>query len=117
MPLFSSLSFDAKRIDDGRIEPAGELTGLQALTFPPSMFTTRQVAWLQARLPDSLQSESLAPTMRLQQSLEEDDKDVLLVGMRKPFLNSVRDAARIRKHEAGFLEMVDDFPAQSDPQA
>jgi hypothetical protein len=73
------------------------------------MFTTRQVAWLRARLPDSLQSESLAPTMQFRPTLEEDDKDVLLVGKRKPFLNSVRDAARIRKHVDGFWATVEEF--------
>ena len=55
-----ALAFDAKRIDDGRIEPVAELTALEALTFRLSMFTTRQVAWLRVRLPSSLLSESLA---------------------------------------------------------
>jgi hypothetical protein len=106
-----SLDFDAKRIDDGRIEPLGELTGLDALTFPTSMFTTRQVAWLRARLPASLQSESLAPVRPVELPLDDHEKakDVLLVGKRKPFLNSVSDAARIRTHVDGFWQMVDDF--------
>jgi hypothetical protein len=104
-----SLDFNAKRIDDGRIEPVGELTGLERLTFPSSMFTTRQVAWLRARLPASLKSESLAPVRHFKPTLEEDDKDVLLVGKRKPFLNSVSDAARIKKHVDGFWQMVEDF--------
>jgi hypothetical protein len=91
------------------IEPVGELTGLDALTFPSSMFTTRKVAWLQARLPDSLQSPSLAPIRQSKPAPGEDGTDVLLVGKRKPFLNSVADAARIRKHMDGFWQMVEDF--------
>jgi len=106
-----SLTFNAKRIDDGRIEPLGELIRLEALTFPPNMFTTRQVAWLRARLPASLDSASLAPIVPLEQPFETGGKtrDVLLVGKHKPFLNSVTDQVRIRKHVEGFFQMVDDF--------
>lgn len=106
-----SLNFNAKRINDERIEPLGELKRLEALRFPPRQFTTRQVAWLRARLPASLESASLAPLVQLERPLELGGKtrDVLLVGKRKPFLNSVTDAARIRKHVDGFLQMVDDF--------
>jgi hypothetical protein len=107
-----SLDFDAKRIDDGRIEPVGELSGLEELNFPSNMFTTRQVAWLRARLPASLASESLAPLRHLEGSIHDERGkalDVLPVGKRKPFLNSVSDAARISKHVDGFWQMVDEF--------
>ena len=110
-----SLKFDAKRIDDGRIEPLGKLTGLQALTFPANMFTTRQVAWLRARLPASVESEMLAPVIRYEPSPDDhgDTRDALLVGKRKPFLNSVTHAGRIKKHAGEFWQMVSDF--QRDP--
>jgi hypothetical protein len=104
-----SLTFEAIRVGDSRIEPVGELTGLEELQFSSNMFTTRQVAWLRARLPDSLQSESLKPIRQFKPALEEDDEDVLLVGKRKPFLNSVSDAGRIKKHVDGFWQMVEDF--------
>jgi hypothetical protein len=107
-----SLEFNAKRIDDGRIEPIGELTGLEELKFPTSMLPVRQVAWLRARLPASIKSDSLAPVVKVQPPLLEDDgrtKDVCLVGKRQPFLNSASDAARIKKHVDGFWQMVDDF--------
>lgn len=110
-----SLKFSAKRINDGRVEPLAALQKLEALSFPRNQFTTRQVAWLRARLPKSLESESLEPVNHLSPPLEYDGKvrDVLLVGKRKPFLNSVEHAARIRKHIDGFRQMVDDF--RSDP--
>lgn len=106
-----SLTFNAKRIDDERIEPLGELQRLEALRFPPRQFTIRQVAWLRARLPAALESASLAPLVHLERPLELGGRtrDVLLVGKRKPFLNSVTDAERIRKHVDGFAQMVDDF--------
>jgi hypothetical protein len=105
------LNFNAKRIDDGRIEPLGELRRLETLWFPPRQFTTRQVAWLRARLPDSLESASLGPVVQLEQPLELGGRtrDILLVGKRKPFLNSAIDAARVRTHVDGFTQMVADF--------
>ncbi len=109
-----SLKFSAKRIDDDRIEPLGTLTGLQKLGFPTSMFTTRQVAWLRARLPDTVRSRTLAPVVHCQPVPDWDDNtDTLLVGKRKPFLNSVTHAKRISKHVDEFWQMVDEFRRDS----
>lgn len=74
------------------------------------MFTTRQVAWLRAKLPASVKSDSLAPVLSVQLSPDDEDtRDVLLTGKRKPFLNSVTEAARIKRHTDGFWQMVDQF--------
>jgi hypothetical protein len=111
-----SLDFTAKRVEDGRIQPLGELVGLQELTVPTNLFTTRQVAWLRARLPDSLQSRCLAPVVRLERPYELNGRlrDVLLVGKRKPFLSSEADHARIRRHTEAFEAMVEDFRRDPD---
>lgn len=108
-----SLKLSAKRIDDGRIEPLAALHQLESLSFSSKQFTTRQVAWLRARLPESLQTEALEPLRRFSPPLQGDGKvlDVLLVGKRRPFLNSVRDEARIRKHVEEFRVLVAQFRA------
>lgn len=113
LPGLQSLSLSAKKIEDGRVDPLGQLQQLQSLSFSAKQFTTRQVAWLRSRLPESLQSEALDPLRRYAQPLKYDDKerDVLLVGKGKPFLNSVTDAERIRKHVAEFNRLVDQFRA------
>jgi hypothetical protein len=97
----------------GRIEPLAALQGLRSLSFSPKQFTTSQVAWLRARLPDSLQSGALEPVRQLSHPMTVNgkDRDTLLVGKRKPFLSSVQDAARIRKHTEQFNRMVADFRA------
>jgi hypothetical protein len=107
------LKLSAKRINDGRIEPLGALQALSALSFSSKQFTTAQVAWLRARLPDSLQCEALEPLRHLSPPLRVGGKvlDVLLVGKRKPFLNSADDAARIQKHVGQFGKMVAEFRA------
>lgn len=105
-----SLTFSAKRIDDDRVEPLAELTQLDELEFPTSMFTTRQVAWLRARFPETFRSRVLAPIVHFEPSPDsEDTTDTLLVGKRKPFLNSVTHAARISKHVNEFWQTVDEF--------
>lgn len=113
----TSLSLSARRIEDGRVEPLGNLQQLEALSFPAKQFTMRQVAWLRARLPESLVADALEPLRRYTKPLTYNgkDRDVLLVGKRKPFLNSVVDAERIRKHVAEFDRLVAQFRA--DPSA
>lgn len=105
-----TLTFSFRRIDDGRIEPVGELTGLETLDMPTNMFTTRQFAWLRSRLPDTVKSRVLSPLADIT-PFEEGGKikDVLLVGKRKPFLSTAADQARINKHVDEFWQMVDAF--------
>ncbi|MFT3970443.1 MAG: hypothetical protein QM695_09220 [Micropruina sp.] len=101
----------AKKITDGRVEPLAALRNLESLSFSSRQFTTEQVAWLRAHLPASLHSGALEPLRRFSPPLagEHKDLDVLLVGKRKPFLNSVLDRARIEKHVEKFGEMVARF--------
>lgn len=108
-----SLKLSAKRIEDGRVEPLAALQHLESLSFSSKQFTTRQVAWLRARLPDSLQTDALQPLQHFSKPLQGEGKDldVLLVGKRKPFLNSALDASRIRKHIDQFEQLVADFKA------
>jgi hypothetical protein len=117
LPDLRSLWLSAKKIQDGRVEPLGRLQHLESLTFSAKQFTMRQVAWLRARLPESLASEALEPVRRYSKPLtyHGKERDVLLVGKRKPFLNSVLDADRIRKHVTDFNQLVDAFRA--DPSA
>lgn len=111
-----SLSLLPKRIDDGRIQPLGSLTNLEKLLIPFNLFTTEQIAWLRARLPETLESDALNALLPLTTPFEVDGKllDVLLVGKRKPWLNSELDAARIQKHVSRFEEMVTSFRNEPD---
>lgn len=116
------LSFSARRITDGRIQPLASLTQLDRLAFPANLFTTSQVAWLRARLPESVQSHVLGPLFRLgpvinasDKTVIEMDKDILVVGRRKPALNSRRDDARIQRYVAEFARLVQGF--RDDPSA
>jgi hypothetical protein len=116
------LTFNARRLDDGRIQPLASLRSLQSLGFPANLFTTSQVAWLRARLPESVQSHVLGPLMPLgpiknlsDNTVTELDKNVLVVGKRKPALSSRRDGARIQKYVDEFERLVQRF--RDDPGA
>jgi len=107
-----SLEFMPRRIADGRVDALGGLDKLEHLYCPSNLFTSRQFAWLRARLPRASESRVLQPLVNLPRPLGE--KDVLLVGRGKPFLNSGTDAVRISKHVDQFNRYVAEYVA--DPQ-
>lgn len=102
-----SLTFSAKKIADGRIEPLAHLTQLEHLEFPAYQFTTRQVAWLKARLPASIESRVLAGHWRIDKPLQHKgkNKDTIIVGKGKVRLvDSEKDRALLERH-------IDEFNA------
>lgn len=115
-----ALDFSEVRIDDGRIEPLAKLRRLQSLAFAANQFTTRQVAWLRARLPESLRSRSLEPVWSGKEPQTNAEKivwDTIVVGKRKPFLHSKRDAERIRQYVDDFWTLVAEFRRSPRPSA
>jgi hypothetical protein len=107
-----SLCFMPRKVVDSRVDALGGLKNLEYLDCPSNRFTSRQFAWLRARLPQARESRVLQPLVRLARPLE--DKDVMLVGRGKPFLNSVVDAGRIKKHVDQFERDVAEFIANPD---
>jgi hypothetical protein len=110
-----SLDLGVRRIGDGRIEPLGGLVGLESLGFPSNLFTTAQVAWLRARLPEGLASPSLDAVRTFDPPLAgpRGPVDTLPAGKRKPFLSSDRDHVRIARLVAQFDALVERY--RSDP--
>jgi hypothetical protein len=101
------LSFSAKKILDGKIEPIAYLSQLERLSFPTRLFTTQQVAWLKANLPDTVTSKELNAYWTLERPLIINGKarDTFIVGKRKPLLDSVQDEERIKKYVDQFDKM------------
>jgi hypothetical protein len=98
------LSFSAKKIEDDRIEPLACLKGLEHITFPGNLFTTEQVAWLKAKLPETIESKVLNALWTIDKPLAIGGKakDTFIVGKRKPFLDSNADKKRIEKYADQF---------------
>jgi hypothetical protein len=106
------LDFSAKHILDDRIQPLASLTALESVSFPTRLFTTEQCAWLRARLPVTATGRVLEPSMKLDKPLV-NGKDTLIIGKRKPWLNSGKDAERIARYEAQFWQLVEGFRGSS----
>jgi hypothetical protein len=101
------LDFDARRIEDDRVQPLASLPSLEVVDFPLRMFTTEQCAWLRAHLPVSVRGRSLVPAQSLNKPIG--TKDTFIIGKGKPFLNSKTDAARIARYTDAFWALVEDF--------
>jgi len=99
------LSFALRKVDDGRIQPLAHLTKLERLDCPSNLFTTEQLAWLRAHLSDTVESRVLAPV----QQFDKPDRDVLVMGKRKPFLNSQADARKLQRYVDDYWKMVARF--------
>lgn len=106
-PALKNLAFSAKKIVDGKIEPLAHLKQLEELSFSSNLFSTGQVAWLKAHLPDTVASKVLNAYWTIEKPLKigGKDKDTVIVGKRKPILSSVADKARISRYVEGFNEM------------
>lgn len=118
-----SLWFALKKIDDGRIQPLAGLQGLGLLRCPSNLFTTEQLAWLRARLPDAVRGSVLQPIEMLARPIEiagSPSRDVLVMGKRKPFLSSTADASRIQRYVDNYWRLVEryrDDPTLEPPAA
>ena len=105
------LSFAVDKVEDGRIQPLARLTRLEHLECPTNLFTTEQLAWLRARLPATATGRVLGPVQQLDRPLAGHGpvRDTLVIGKRKPFLNSHTDAARLQRYVAAYWTMVARF--------
>jgi hypothetical protein len=106
-PALKNLAFSVKKIVDGKIEPLAHLKQVEQLSFSSKLFSTEQVAWLKAHLPDTIVSTVLNAhvTMDKPVMINRKDIDTIIVGKGKPMLSSVADKARISRYVEQFNQM------------
>ncbi len=112
-----NLSLNPTKIDDGQVSPISLLPNLKFLNFSSRLFRFEQIAWLAARLPRQVECDYLRPFVSLRAGTL-NDADVMILGKGKPFLNSSRDAQRIKRYVDEFERLVDLFrknPAEPEP--
>lgn len=96
------LEITFSKLEDEDIEPLTQISSLEYLSFGTVTFTTEQVAWLKANLPD-VKSDVLAPYIEL-------NKDtVLIIGKRKPMLKKEKDQERIKKYISKFEDLISSY--------
>ncbi|MDF2570034.1 MAG: internalin related protein [Sporomusa sp.] len=105
-----TLVFSAKKINDNDITPLAKIMNLERLEFTSNLFLTEQIAWLTANTTN-INSSILAPYKKLKNPLKikEKTKDILVIGKRKPFLNSHEDKVRLEKYESAFNDLVNKY--------
>lgn len=96
-------NFGGNTIEDEDISLYTKMPKLEVLNFRSNLYTTEQLAWLVAKLPN-VQGNSLRPYIKFESEII--DKDILICGKRKPFLSSERDNRRIQNYVMQFEELV-----------
>lgn len=111
MPLANTpirrLAFSGKRIEDNNLSFLLEMKELEVFDFATNQFTTEQVAWMVANCPN-LRGWAMGATVDL--SEEDDDcRQVIIVGKRKPLLEVKGNEARIGRYIEQFDALVDRY--------
>ncbi len=92
-------------VAEGGLRPLADCASLRKLEVS-NQFETADYAFLSVHCPD-LVCDMLAPYVRLGHPIE--DKDVMVVGKRKPFLDSRKDGERLAKYERAFDKLQSQF--------
>jgi hypothetical protein len=88
------------RVKDESLEPLANLVNLKELNIS-NQFPTKEYARLSVRLPNT-KCDKFQPYIYLSSPIG--DKDVMVVGKRKPFLNSKADLKKLQKYEEQFKD-------------
>jgi len=84
------------------IRPLHKFKNLRYLEIS-SQFPTEDLAFLKAKMPNT-ECENFAPYVKMSTPIG--DKDIMVIGSRKPLLNSKSDRIKIKKYEERFNKMV-----------
>ncbi len=98
-------------IIDKDISPLKDLKKIKKITFAENQFTTEQIAWLKAQFKingKEVDCKQLEAFMSVDPIIE-GAKDTIIVGKRKPFLQSKTDEEKIKKYEKKFNDMYNWF--------
>jgi len=106
-----SLAISTK-VADGKAEPLTKMSKLEELYLPTNLFTTNQYAWLAAKIGNRVKCEELFPYRKVKfPERNRDGKllDVIVVGKRKPILDSALDHDRLMKYVKKFNDLVQEY--------
>lgn len=107
------LSFSAKKIIDEDITAIAKMTALKELVFYDKLFTTEQIAWLTAKMPN-VKSVVLAPywqhaPIEWKTSKGTFMKDTRVCGKGKPLLDFTLEKKRLDKYVLEFFNLVEKY--------
>jgi len=105
--VIKEFHFGGKKIENEDISIYTKMPKLEILDFRSNLYTTEQIAWLVAKLPN-VQGYSLKPYIKFDREVF-DMQDVLICGKRKPFLSSIQDSEKIEKYVSKFEKLVTQY--------
>jgi len=91
------------KVEEDGLRPVAKCRGLKRLSVA-NTFDTEDYAYLAARMPNTV-CRHFNATVRVQGDAIKRGSDTMVVGRRKPFLNSREDAGRIAMYEAAFAKL------------
>jgi len=103
LPMLKELRLLNLKIEAAGLTPLASCASLQKLDIS-NQFPTEEYAFLSVHLPNAA-CPLFSPWVEQGVS----DKDIMIVGSRKPFLNSSTDRARIEEYEHSFAELQKQF--------
>lgn len=89
------------KLKDESLEPISHIKGLLDLKLS-NQFPTEEFARLSVTLPQT-KCDYFQPYVKLDDPI--DGKDIMVIGKRKPFLNSSTDIKKLQKYEEKFREL------------
>lgn len=104
LPKLEELILTNLKVESGGLRPLARCKALKTLTLS-NQFETEEYAYLSVALPD-VECAAFQPWIR---AALPDGRDTMITGKRKPFLNSVTDAARIAAYEDAFRKLQTRF--------
>lgn len=110
LSTLKTLSFSVSPADQ-KVRPFTQIKGLRELQFSPKIFKTEQIAWLKSKIGDEVESDVLTSHWK------ENDftgKDTLIIGKRKPFLDSRTQKEKIIKYIKQFDDLVEYYKRHPD---
>jgi hypothetical protein len=102
-----SFSFGGKAIENNDIFVYTKMPALKFLNFASNLYSTEQLAQIVALCPE-ISGFALSAYIKFKRTGEH-EKDVLICGKRKPFLNSEKDAAKIEAYVKNFNSLVEKY--------
>lgn len=98
------------KVLDDSLWPISKLRGLKELVIS-NQFPTEEFAKLSVVLPDT-KCDKFSAFVRLPPLV--DGSDIMVIGKRKPFLNSKKESAKMKKYEDRFQALQEAFKKEVD---
>lgn len=114
LPKLEELILTSLRVEEGGLRPLAQCRSLKELELS-NTFDTEDYAYLSVALP-KVECKYFAPWVRVNLSDGTNVRDTMVIGKRKPFLNSKIDAAKIAAYEEEFKHVQERFASEASLQ-